>query len=99
MTSSMHTQPFSTMACAPLCARMQVALNAVKDAIGAVSYVEFVLHPAPMFESFVTVADRILDAIPNAGGAQASEPQQQVSTQHSTPTYTDYDAYQQLGKY
>jgi hypothetical protein len=50
----------------------------VKDSIGAVSYVEFVLHPAPMFETFVTVADRVLEAIQPAGGAQASEPQQQV---------------------
>lgn len=57
---------------------MQVALTAVRDAIGAVSYVEFVLHPAPMFESFVGVADKILDAIQPAGGAQISEPQQQV---------------------
>lgn len=56
----------------------------MRDSIGAVSYVEFVLHPAPMFEKFVEVADKILDAIQPAGGAQASEPQQQVrSAQHS----------------
>jgi hypothetical protein len=37
-----------------------------------------------MFEKFVEVADKILDAIQPAGGAQASEPQQQVrSAQHS----------------
>lgn len=58
----------------------EVALTAVKDSIGAVSYVEFVLHPAPMFETFVTVADRVLEAIQPAGGAQASEPQQQEPT-------------------
>lgn len=58
----------------------EVALTAVRDSIGAVSYVEFVLHPAPMFEKFVEVADKILDAIQPAGGAQASEPQQQEPT-------------------
>lgn len=50
----------------------------MKDAIGAVSYVEFVLHPAPMFDTFVEVADKVLEAIQPAGGAQPSEPQQQV---------------------
>lgn len=62
---------------------LQVALTAVKDAIGAVSYVEFVLHPAPMFDTFVEVADKVLEAIQPAGGAQASEPQQQVRRQWS----------------
>jgi len=57
---------------------LQVALTAVKDAMGAVSYVEFVLHPASMFESFVSVADKVLEAIQPAGGAQESEPRQQV---------------------
>lgn len=57
---------------------IQVALTAVKEAIGGVSYVEFVLHPAAMFETFVGVADRVLEAIQPAGGAQISEPQQQV---------------------
>jgi hypothetical protein len=57
---------------------MQVALNAVKDNIGAVSYVEFVLYPPPMFEAFVGVADKVLEAIQPAGGTQPSEPQQQV---------------------
>lgn len=55
-----------------------MALTAVKEAIGGVSYVEFVLHPAAMFETFVGVADRVLEAIQPAGGAQISEPQQQV---------------------
>lgn len=55
----------------------EVALTAVKDAMGAVSYVEFVLHPASMFESFVSVADKVLEAIQPAGGAQESEPRQQ----------------------
>lgn len=57
---------------------LQVALTAVKECIGAVSYVEFVLHPAPMFETFVGVADRVLEQIQPAGGAQLSEPIQQV---------------------
>jgi hypothetical protein len=61
-----------------ICLHLQVALTAVKDSMGAVSYVEFVLHPAPMFETFVEVADRVLEAIQPAGGAAASEPPQQV---------------------
>eukprot|EP00775_Hariotina_reticulata_P009947 gene9947-10102_t len=55
----------------------EVALTAVKDSIGGVSYVEFVLHPAEMFESFVGVADQLLELIQPAGGHQPSEPPQQ----------------------
>jgi hypothetical protein len=36
----------------------QVALGAVRDGMGSLSYVEFVLHPAAMFDTFVVVADR-----------------------------------------
>jgi hypothetical protein len=46
--------------------------------MGTLSYVEFVLFPEAMFTTFVTVADRILEAIQPAGGAAVSEPQQQV---------------------
>lgn len=50
----------------------------MKDGIGTLSYVEFVLFPETMFKSFVVVADQVLEVIQPAGGAQISEPQQQV---------------------
>jgi hypothetical protein len=50
----------------------------VKDGMGTLSYVEFVLFPEAMFTTFVGVADRLLEAIQPAGGAAVSEPQQQV---------------------
>ena len=37
----------------------QVALKAVQEAVGAVRYIEFVLHPHPMFEAFVAAAARV----------------------------------------
>eukprot|EP00879_Flechtneria_rotunda_P006495 GHRR01006825.1.p1 GENE.GHRR01006825.1~~GHRR01006825.1.p1 ORF type:complete len:308 (+),score=118.70 GHRR01006825.1:274-1197(+) len=55
----------------------EVALSAVKDAIGAVSYVEFVLHPETVLNTFVSVADKLLEPIQPAGGQQDSEPPQQ----------------------
>ncbi|KAF8068244.1 macro domain-containing protein [Scenedesmus sp. PABB004] len=55
----------------------EVALGAVRDGIGALSYVEFVLHPESIFDTFVAVADRLLEPIRGAGGAAASEPPQQ----------------------
>lgn len=57
---------------------IQVALLSVKDNIGTLSYVEFVLYPEAIFNSFVGVADRLLEPIRPAGGAQDSEPPQQV---------------------
>eukprot|EP00882_Tetradesmus_deserticola_P014386 GHRQ01015298.1.p1 GENE.GHRQ01015298.1~~GHRQ01015298.1.p1 ORF type:complete len:249 (+),score=98.63 GHRQ01015298.1:310-1056(+) len=58
----------------------EVALTAAKDGMGTLSYVEFVLFPEAMFNSFVGVADCILEAIQPAGGAAVSEPQQQEPT-------------------
>lgn len=79
---------------APIC--LQVALTAVKDAMGAVSYVEFVLHPASMFESFVSVADKVLEAIQPAGGAQVSEPRQQVRHSKRAHDFGHHKCTQQL---
>ncbi|WIA30970.1 hypothetical protein OEZ86_001018 [Tetradesmus obliquus] len=58
----------------------EVALTAVKDGMGTLSYVEFVLFPEAMFTTFVGVADTLLEAIKPAGGAAVSEPQQQEPT-------------------
>lgn len=74
-----HRALLLTSTWASLPSQFQVALTAVKDAMGSVSYVEFVLHPAPIFEAFVSVADNVLEAIQPAGGTQPSEPRQQVS--------------------
>lgn len=57
----------------------EVALQTVKDNVGNLKYIEFVLHPDPMFEAFGEVADRILEVIPNTG-PQISEPPEQEPT-------------------
>lgn len=60
----------------------QVALTSVKANMGTLSYVEFVLYPESIFNTFVEVADKILEPIRPAGGQQDSEPQQQVLYRH-----------------
>eukprot|EP00878_Enallax_costatus_P009036 GHUV01009448.1.p1 GENE.GHUV01009448.1~~GHUV01009448.1.p1 ORF type:complete len:309 (+),score=83.54 GHUV01009448.1:300-1226(+) len=55
----------------------EVALTTIKDNMGALSYVEFVLYPEAIFNTFVEVADKVLEPIKPAGGQQPSEPQQQ----------------------
>ncbi len=62
----------------PLREAADVALGAVRDAIGGVSYVEFVLQPESAFNEFVVSADGLLEPIQQAGGAALSEPQQVV---------------------
>lgn len=54
----------------------EVALKAVRDAVGAVRYVEFVLMPREVFDAFVAAAAGVdgIEAIQPAGGQAASEP-------------------------
>ncbi|KAI8476825.1 MAG: hypothetical protein J3K34DRAFT_399569 [Monoraphidium minutum] len=53
----------------------EVALKTVREAVGGVKYVEFVLFPRDVFDEFVAAAGRVgLDAIVGAGGPAASEP-------------------------
>jgi hypothetical protein len=61
-------------ACAPVCVTVQVSLQAVKEAVGAVQEVRFVLFQSSLYDEYVQAAERLFAAAgEGAGECKADE--------------------------